>query len=328
LPVYNAAPTLRRALLSLFAQTHRDWECVLVDDGSSDASLQIARRLAASEPRVRVSEQPHGGIVHALNHGLSLCRGAQIARFDADDLMHPTRLARQVAALEANPDLLAVGCQVQLFPRRGLTPGRLAYQTWLNSLTTAAEIFRDRFVECPVAHPALLLRAPTLLALGYRDTGWAEDYDLLLRLLAAGPCVGTVAAPLLAWRDGPRRLSRTHERYALDSFFRCKAQFLAEQWLAQHSHYVLWGYGDTGRMLCRALTALGKRPSQILELHPRRQGQIIEGARVFPPDAVRELGPNRNPILASVAGGTARAELRSRAHALGLVEGQDYVVCA
>jgi glycosyltransferase involved in cell wall biosynthesis len=328
IPVWNAEATLGRALRTLLAQTLTEWQCVLVDDGSSDRSLSIARQFAASDPRFHVVAVERGGIVAALNQGRSHCEADLIARFDADDLMHPERLARQVAHLGQHPRLQAVGCHVRLFPRRTLTAGRLAYQSWLNGLTDEHDIYRDRFVECPVAHPTLMLRAAELAALGYRDVGWPEDYDLVLRLLANGPALGTVPVPLLAWRDAPSRLSRTHPMYGLDRFVSCKAHFLSEGWLGGRTDYVLWGYGDTGRNLCRALRALGKSPTHILELHPGRIGQTIAGAPVIRPEQALSLGGERAPIVASVAGAAARGQLRRHAEGLGLREGRDFVVAA
>lgn len=328
IPVYNAQATLRRALTSLQRQHYGHWECVLLDDGSTDLSMQMARDFSARDPRFRVHTEPHRGIVSALNTGLGLCRGEFVARLDADDLMHPERLEQQVRTLTTTLDLDAVGCHVQLFPRRGLSPKRLAYQDWLNSLTNAADVFRDRFVECPVAHPTLLIRRETLARLGYRARGWAEDYDLVLRLLQAGPRVGVVPTPLLAWRDSSKRLSRTDETYGLERFTRCKAHFLAESWLSQADSYVLWGHGDTGRSLRRALTEQGKSTSLIVDVHPGRIGQMIHGCRVIHPEQLRVANTAHHKIVASVAGLAARTDLRTIAAGIGLVEGRDYVVAA
>lgn len=328
IPVYNAHTTLRRALTSLQRQHYSHWECVLVDDGSTDLSAHVARGFSAQDPRFRLCTEPHRGIVAALNTGLGLCRGEFVARFDADDLMHPERLEQQVRALTTDVDLDAVGCHVQLFPRRSLSPKRLAYQHWLNSLFNASDVFRDRFVECPVAHPSLLLRRKTLEHLGYRSLGWAEDYDLVLRLLQTGPRVGVVPLPLLAWRDGRARLSRTDENYGLERFTRCKAHFLAATWLSGRNDYVLWGHGDTGRSLRRALAEQGKSASLIVDVHPGRIGQVIHGCRVVHPEQLHATNAANHKIVASVAGLAARSDLRTIAARIGLVEGRDYIVAA
>lgn len=326
LPVHNAAATLPAALSSLSRQTLTDWECVAVDDGSTDDSARLLRDAAVREPRLVVLRQAHAGIVSALNAGLARCRGEYVARFDADDLMHRERLQLQAEALGAAPSWAGLGCHVRLFPRRGLRDGRRHYEAWLNGIRCAEDVSREAFVECPLAHPSLLLRRSVLLTFGYRDRGWPEDYDLVLRLLGAGEVLGVVPRRLLAWRDGPGRLSRTGAAYALSRFVACKAAFLAESWLAGREHYVLWGYGDTGRTLAKALLEHGRRPSVIVEVHPGRIGQRIAGARVIPPEGLASL-PLR-PIIVSVAGSRPRAEVRQALARLGCVEGFDYVCAA
>ena len=90
----------------------------------------------------------------------------------------------------------------------------------------------EAFVECPVAHPTLMLRAEALRELGYRELGWPEDYDLVLRLLERGAQIGVVARRLLAWRHAPGRLSQTDAAYTPARFTACKADFLARGFLA------------------------------------------------------------------------------------------------
>lgn len=326
LPVRDAASTLAPCLRSLQRQRLTEWECLLVDDGSRDASLAIAEEVARRDPRIRVLPRPARGIVASLNDAIAHAHAPIVARMDADDLMHRHRLAAQASALEADATLGAVGCRVRIFPRSGLSDGMRAYEAWLNALDTPEAVERDAFVECPVAHPTLAIRTPLLRELGYRDLPWPEDYDLLLRLIGSGVRVTNVARRLLCWRDGPERLSRVDPRYALSAFTACKAEHLANGILKGHDDYVLWGYGATGRALARALEAHGRRPRAIVEVHPRRIGKRIRGAPVIPPESLtraRDL-----PLVASVSGATARGKIRAHLSMLGARETRDYVVAA
>lgn len=326
LPVWNAASTLPACLWSIQRQTEPRWQCVIVDDGSQDGSLACARWFARQDRRFVVVSTPHQGLVAALNTGLAPCQGRYIARMDADDLMHRQRLAAQVQALADDPALAAVGCHVRMFPRRQLPEGRRAYERWLNSLETPDHVQRDVFVECPIAHPTLVIRREVVAELGYRDRGWPEDYDLLLRLITRGSPVGVVPRRLLRWRDSPQRLSRTNPVYALERFTACKAFFLAAHVLAATDTYILWGYGGTGKALRRALLAHGKAPSHIVEVHPGRLGERIHGVPVIPPEALRHLP--RRPVVVSVAGMQARLEIRQALHGMGCVEWRDFVCAA
>src|SRR5262245_50060119 len=105
MPVRDAGATLGEAMDSLLAQTFRDFEIVAVDDGSTDDSRARLEAYAARDARVRVLAGPAQGLVAALERGRAACRAPLIARMDADDVAAPERLARQVALLEARPEL-------------------------------------------------------------------------------------------------------------------------------------------------------------------------------------------------------------------------------
>src|SRR5262249_36684296 len=215
---------------------------------------------------IRVMSMPHGGIVAALETGLVECRAPLVARMDADDVMHRGRLAAERAALDADPGLAAVGCHVRFFPRRAMTDGLRDYERWLRSIDSPRRVREDAFVECAVAHPTLMIRRDVLARVRYRDAGWPEDYDLVLRLLAAGHEIGVVPRRLVAWRDAPGRLTRTSPIYAQERIVACKAAYLADGFLAGGDAYVLWGHGGTGRALRRALAAHGKHPIHVVEV--------------------------------------------------------------
>ncbi|MBW2390697.1 MAG: glycosyltransferase family 2 protein [Deltaproteobacteria bacterium] len=341
LPMYNAEATLETCLRSLTRQSLASWECVLVDDGSSDRSRALARRIAAGDDRFRLIEAEHRGLVDSLNLGLEHCRAAIVARMDADDWMHRDRLSLQLRALREAPQLAAVGTQVRIFPRiawgaeaeRSLPgesaqtrKGRGGYETWLNGISSPDDVMRESYIECPIAHPSLAIRREVLDSYRYRDKNWPEDYDLVLRLLTAGQKLAVIPRRLLAWRDHENRLSRTSPRYALERFVACKAHHLSQSLLRGRKDYVLWGYGSTGRMLANALAKLDLAPSHIVEVHPRRIGQRIRDAEVIPPAELAFLP--RKPVVASVAGAGARREIRAALTRLKYREGHDFVCAA
>jgi hypothetical protein len=172
----------------------------------------------------------------------------------------------------------------------------------------------------------LFIRREVLVAHGYRNAGWPEDYDLVMRLLESGQSIGVVTRRLVGWRDSPARYTRTAPVCAQEKIVELKAEFIARGFLAATPRYVLWGYGDTGRALCRALSARGKTPSAIVELHPGRIGQTIAGAPVIEPDALENI--ERLPLVASVAGEKARGEIRAALASMRFVEGRDFVCAA
>ena len=110
LPFYNNQDTLSDAIRSIFAQSYTNWELILIDDGSQDASLSIAKSVIDRRVRV-ISDNTNQGLAKRLNQIADLANGKYLARMDADDLMHPSRLAKQVAVLQNNPsvDLVDTG---------------------------------------------------------------------------------------------------------------------------------------------------------------------------------------------------------------------------
>ena len=105
MPVRNAAGTLPRALESILAQTFRDWQLIAVNDGSGDDSGTLLEDFSRRDPRVRVIHTPPHGIAKALQTGCADAAGRWIARMDADDVMHPERLAAQLDFAGKNPGL-------------------------------------------------------------------------------------------------------------------------------------------------------------------------------------------------------------------------------
>lgn len=326
-PVRDGLRFAATALRSLSAQTFRNFEVVAVDDGSTDGTFDLLRTYAATDPRVQVVRQPARGIVAALETARRRARAPLLARMDADDVALPERLARQVELLDSDPSLAVVGCGVRIVPREGLTDGRLGYEAWLNGLRDTAALHRDIFVECPLAHPTLVMRRDAVEAVGgYREAGVPEDYDLLLRLWEAGSRLGTVPRALLEWRDRPDRLSRTDESYSPGAFRRLKVEVLSRTLLREREGAVVWGAGPTGKAFCLALREVGVPVRAFVDPDPRKVGQVIHGARVVPPDGV---GRFRGAlVLGAVSGPIPRKEIRDAMAGAGFREGVDFVAVA
>jgi glycosyltransferase involved in cell wall biosynthesis len=173
LPVYNAAPFLIDCLRSVFAQSWSDWELVVADDGSTDESLSILKNIL--DPRVRlVGPNCHQGLGACLNLITANARGRYIARMDADDMMHPSRLERQLRILLERPDLDALGCGMVVLDRH-LNP----IGTKINPLDHNA-ICADPLNGIQLAHATLLGRADWFRSHPYNKNSYGcEDWELL-----------------------------------------------------------------------------------------------------------------------------------------------------
>ena len=176
LPVYNSARVILDALQSLENQTVRDFEAVVVNDGSTDGTLELLQAAALRWRWLRVVSQENGGVAMALNRAFGESRGELLARMDADDRAHPERLARQVSFLDAHPEIGVLGTAISRFgAARGIW--RLPQD---DASLRAALLF-----ETPFAHPTVMMRRSVWAAEGegYReDFRAAQDIDLWERL--------------------------------------------------------------------------------------------------------------------------------------------------
>lgn len=323
MPVRDAAATVRAAAVSVLRGGYRDLTLIAVDDGSTDGTAAVLDRLAERDRRVRVLRGPGEGIALALDRALTASDSELVARMDADDVSWPGRLAAQVEALHADPALAAVGGRVRLFPRGQLRDGMRRYVAWLNSLTTPGLVARDLFVESPLCHPATLLRRAPLAAVGgWRGGDFPEDYDLWLRLSAAGGRLGNLPATVLDWREGPARLTRTDPRYGLDRHLALKCSALASGPLRGAAEVAVWGAGETGRAFADGLLRVGIRVAAFVEVDRKKVGRTIRGAPVHPFEEVERL--RGLPLLVAVGAAGARDLIRAELLKRGFEELRDF----
>lgn len=328
LPFRDAAATLDEALESVLGQEDADLELLCVDDGSRDEGATLVARRAGGDARVRLVHCEGRGLVAALNTGLRHARGALIARMDADDLCLPGRFAAQVEALEQTPSLGLVATRVEATGVAGepVGEGLLRYVAWQNSLVTPQEHARELFVEAPLCHPSVMMRRDVLLAVhGYREVPWPEDYDLWLRLWAAGIAMAKVPRVLLSWRHRPGRATFGDARYAPMRFYDVKAEFLAPLLHRWARPVWIWGAGPTGKRLGRALERHGVRAEAFVDIDPRKLGGIARGAPIVPSSGIV---PGRVSVVAAVGSAGARAIIREALLSLGMGEGKDFVCAA
>lgn len=201
MPVFNLREYLPEAVASIQAQTLKDWEFIIVDDGSTDGSSEWLDKAAASDPRLRVVHQANAGISKALNAGLRLCRGTYVARMDGDDICLPERFARQVAALEADPGLAIVGAGAELMSADGLVYGKVKHFTDHDRIRASLLMGNGG----ALTHPVVMMRREALDAIGGYDEELVTflDLDLFLRISEQGRAAN-LPEVLIRYRQHPK----------------------------------------------------------------------------------------------------------------------------
>ena len=207
-PAYNARRYIAITIESILAQTFTDWEYVIVDDGSTDGTDAIIRKYL-SDSRIRMYRRPNTGIVGACMDGVRMTSGELFTRIDADDVAMPEKLEKQVEFLRANPDHVAVGCQVETIDPYGSVLHRLKHK--LTHEEIDAQLMRGNGFA--MVNPAVMMRREALLRVGgYRKKyETAEDLDLFLRLAEIGK-LANLPDVLLQYRQHYQSVNHTrHE---------------------------------------------------------------------------------------------------------------------
>lgn len=203
MPVYNAERWLEIAIRSILNQTFRDFELIIINDGSTDGSAAIIETFRLSDPRIVVISQPNRGVVSALNAGVAIARGAWIARMDADDVSVASRFARQVQVMQADPRIIILGARALTIDGDDVRDGRCTP----SASDTPRVLFRNnrtrRFPPSilQVLHPTVMMRTGAIRQIGaYSETFlYAEDYDLYLRASEFG-LIAEIQEELLYYR--------------------------------------------------------------------------------------------------------------------------------
>jgi hypothetical protein len=216
IPAYNAESTLRATLASVRAQTYANLEIVVVDDGSSDGTGALARAEARVDPRIRVLTVENGGVAAARNIGIARSRGAFIAPIDSDDLWHPEKIARQMAAMRAGGRGMGY---VYTFYRRIDAADRIVHDG--RGWPISGAVFLRMLVMNFVGNgSSLLIRREAIEGIGGYETGLhrqgaqgSEDY-LAQMLMARTWRVGVVPEYLTGYRATPGAMSEDGLRMA------------------------------------------------------------------------------------------------------------------
>ena len=180
IPVHNGEKYIKESIDSCLSQTYENIETIVVDDKSEDRTLEILKEYGNKITVIPVEKQ--NGLGNVINIGIRASKGKYIARMDADDIMYPTRIGKQVEYLESNLRCVAVGGQIDIINEDSNITGHREYAI------EDKDIKKNRFLFQPFAHPAVTLRKSTVEEIGlYPEDMWkVEDVKFFLILSTKG----------------------------------------------------------------------------------------------------------------------------------------------
>jgi glycosyltransferase involved in cell wall biosynthesis len=225
IPAYNTEAFVEAAVRSALSQTYPKVEVVVVDDGSVDCTRSVLEAIV--DDRLRVIRQPNSGVARARNRGIDLARGSYVAFLDADDVWSPHKLAKQVEALESNPNWVAVGSFMHHISSSGRIVGIAGQRVGDRE---RAEIRAARLMPFPLS--SLLVRREVIKRVGafnpeFANLGQVEDLELMSRIAVVGD-IGCIEEALGGYRM--HRSSASARKFRLQ---RLGARYLAARQVAR-----------------------------------------------------------------------------------------------
>ncbi len=257
IPVYNVAPFIEQTMSSILEQSFTSFECLLIDDKSTDETVEII--LSYKDPRITlIRKEKNSGYTDSLNHGISIAKGKYIARMDGDDVMDKYRFEKQINFLERNPTIGVCGSNYDTFP-----------MVKYNQLQEyPKDIFTFMLFSCEIAHPSVLFRKE-LFADGTRyntNKEPAEDYDLWSRLLFKTKFYN-IQEPLLHYRVHSMQVSssrrQVQQEKSLEARYFIWQNLLKQNLFSYSSFKTIFGNNYSGTLeelfsQLQSLDAIGK----------------------------------------------------------------------
>ncbi|MDA7511314.1 glycosyltransferase, partial [Verrucomicrobia bacterium] len=303
MPVKNAEATVEKAISSILNCSFGDFEFIIVDDASTDESVDRIRSF--NDSRIHFQHSATPGLCHTLNQAVAACSAPFIARMDADDICYPDRFKNQLSAIdEHNWDV--VGGRVSIVDRQGKTVSSFQrYERWINNNQTDQSIRAFRFVESPLANPTTLAKR-VVYTQPFVDGPLPEDYDFWLQAMRKDFRFGKIDEVVLDWIDDPSRTTRNDPRYSPEAFDRCRRKHLLLGPLIEAPEVDIWGAGQTGKPWVRWIQSENKQVRHLIDVSPKKIGQTIHGAKVIAPNHLP--APDNTPLIVAVGAEKAREQ--------------------
>ena len=289
IPVKNTAEFLPECLESIISQSYSNWEALVVDDGSTDNSVQIVSDFAKKDHRIRLLTNSGTGIIDALKTAYAVANGKLITRMDSDDIMTSDKLLKMSTMLKTyGKGHVALGL-VKYFSKEGLKDGYKRYEKWLNRLTKKGGNFNEIYKECVIPSPCWMVYTSDFERCeGFKPNIYPEDYDLAFRFFKYGlKCIPNNEV-FHHWRDYAIRTSRTSEHYAENSFLELKLHYFMELSYDPSKTLIIWGAGTKGKKMAKLLSK-STIPFEWICDNPKKIGKEIYGKTLQPFESLSKI---------------------------------------
>ncbi|OPJ54844.1 glycosyltransferase family 2 protein [Clostridium oryzae] len=287
MPVYNSEKYLMQSIESILAQTIRDFEFIIIDDGSTDSSLDIIMNYKRKDDKIVVISRKNKGLVYSLNEGISISKGKYIARMDADDVSFPMRLEKQLEFLKTHENVDILGTQVNIIGDISENE-RLKYDKMLNIPFLDGHV-REALLNywyC-FAHSSVMFRKEIFTKLkGYKDYR-AEDLDLWLRALKTGFKIYKLNEKLVEYRIHKNsKTNYENKQYeGLKDGIRIKLFDVFNDCSLKRLNYLVWGASNGGKISKEIISQMMPTSKCIGFIDKFKTGDF-EGENIYKPHEI------------------------------------------
>lgn len=324
--VYNCEEYISDTIKSILNQTFKDFELIIVDDGSIDRSVDVIKRF--NDNRVKLFSLKHNqGIPKALNFGMTKCSGKYIAKADADDIYRIDRFEKQKRILDEQPNISVVGSQIEHFPHDEVVRfseryknKKIYFEKQVNSIVSSEDIREKLYMFFCLIHSVMMIRKDLLKCFKYDVvySSLAEDYKLLYELNKKGYSMINVNEKLGQIRVRNESTSVVRKKDLFKAFFNIKREEVVKLF---DSPVYIWGAGGYGLGMKKELENNGYKISGFIDKSESKIGTEVEGLTIYSPSFLLE-----NNVKVISASDPGRFEIVDFLKNIGYVHLKDFVV--
>lgn len=290
LPVYNAEKYLKQSIESILKQTYKNFEFIIINDGSNDNSMRIINKYANEDNRIRIIDRDNRGLVYSLNEGISISKGKYIARMDADDISMPERFEKQLHFFNQNNDYGVVSSFINVFGHGYSENENMEYEFMHNKENI--ELIDILCCKHYICHPTVMIKKYIFDKYGgYReDYRYSEDLELWSRLLRNGIKFKNLPDKLLKYRrDKGSKTYSQKDLVGLDIIrFRIESIVEINKMNSKKVRYLIWGAGGAGK-LCKQQLDLNLTQGKCVGYVDSYKSGYYEGIKIYRENQIKEL---------------------------------------
>lgn len=290
MPVYNGEKFLKQSIESILNQTYNDFEFIIINDGSTDNSLEIIKRYVAIDERIILISQENKGIVEALNKGIDISSGKYIARMDCDDISLPNRFKVQLDFMRENTNVDILGTYISAIGQSEDEMRRV--EKWFNVSVTDKNKLERSLVSTVLCHPSIIMTSEFSKKNKY-DSKYPqiEDYELFLRAISKGYKLCNIQEVLFKYRvheDSKSHIERNQQINIIKQRISSKIKNLYNK---KMKNGAIWGTGLGGEIFLNYINTSDELSEKInikYVIDTYKKG-LFNGIQIMSPDYIRKM---------------------------------------